>query len=411
MLIKPDSSPVAKIIVVGVGGAGCNAINTMISMDIQNVQFVAMNTDKQVLDSNLAPNKILLGQESTRGLGGGGDPEIGKNAAQEAIDLIHETLSGADMVFVTAGMGGATGTGAGPVVAGIAKGLGALTVGVVYQPFLFEGRRRSENAKRGLAEMKEKVDTLITVPNQKILETIDKRVSFLEAMKKGDEVLGAAIKSISDIITVSGFINVDFADVKSVMKDAGSAVMGMGIASGDDRAALATRDAISSPLIETSITGAKNSLVSITGNRELSMDEISQVMDIVQQYLHEDANVIFGAVIDDSMDKDLKVTVLATGFADKINPVERTQVLGPMHSKHTPNSSSHQNDNHTSDDADTNEERPSQRLQTQQNKSQGPLSFKRVPQFPDTNSNNNSQDFDPNNQYEIPAYLRRHNNK
>ncbi|MEI7603916.1 MAG: cell division protein FtsZ [bacterium] len=317
MLIKPDSSPAARIIVVGVGGAGCNAVNTMISMDIQNVQFVAMNTDKQALDSNLAPNKIVLGQETTKGLGAGGNWEIGKAAAEEDIEIIHETLAGADMVFITAGMGGGTGTGAAPVVAGIAKGLGALTIGVVYQPFNFEGRRRAENAKRGLDEMKDKVDTLLTIPNQKILETIDRKVSFIEAMKKGDDVLGQAIKSISDIITVSGFMNVDFADVKSVMKDAGSAVMGMGLASGDDRAIVATRQAISSPLLDLSIGGAKNALVSITGNRELSMHEISEAMEIVQQYLSDEANVIVGAAIDDKMDKDIKVTVLATGFADK----------------------------------------------------------------------------------------------
>jgi len=345
MLIKPDSSPAAKIIVVGVGGAGCNAVNTMISMDIQNVTFVAMNTDKQALDANLAPNKILIGQEVTKGLGGGGNREIGKAAAEEDIELIHETLAGADMVFIAAGMGGATGTGAGPVVAGIAKGLGALTVGVVYQPFLFEGKRRAENARQGLSEMKDKVDTLITIPNQKILETIDKKVSFIEAMKIGDDVLGQAIKSISDIITVSGFINVDFADVKSVMKDAGSAVMGMGIASGDDRAIVATREAISSPLLDLSIGGAKSALVSITGNRELSMSEISEAMEIVQQYLDEEAHVIFGAVIDDNMDKDLKVTVLATGFSDKDkHAILERQLMGvSVNQKPQTNSFSNQN--------------------------------------------------------------------
>ena len=417
MLIKPDSSPSAKIVVVGVGGAGCNAVNTMISMDIQNVTFVAMNTDKQALDTNLAPNKILIGQETTKGLGGGGNWEVGKAAAEEDIEVIHETLAGADMVFIAAGMGGATGTGAGPVVAGIAKGLGALTIGVVYQPFVFEGKRRAENAKRGLSEMKDKVDTLITIPNQKILETIDRKVSFIEAMKKGDDVLGQAIKSISDIITLPGYVNVDFADVKSIMKDAGSAVMGMGLASGDDRAMVATRDAVSSPLLEVSIGGAKNALISVTGNRELSMHEISEAMDIVQQYLSEDANVIVGASIDDTMEKDIKVTVLATGFPDKT--LDRSQMMGVvMPTRHqttpvtnTPQTQQHNTgiQNNINDEEDkNNSEIPQFQKPQHQDQYSAPINFKKKPQFPEVhrNSNNdlNSGDDEITN---VPAFLRR----
>ena len=443
MLIKPDSSPSAKIIVLGVGGAGCNAINTMIAMDIQNVTFVAMNTDKQALDQNLAPNKILIGQETTKGLGGGGNWEVGKAAAEEDIEIIHETLAGADMVFIAAGMGGATGTGAGPVVAGIAKGLGALTVGVVYQPFMFEGKRRAENANHGLSEMKDKVDTLITIPNQKILETIDRKVSFIEAMKKGDDVLGQAIKSISDIITVSGFINVDFADVKSVMKDAGSAVMGMGVASGDDRAVVATRDAVSSPLLEVSIGGAKSALVSITGSRELSMHEISECMEIVQQYLSDDAHVIVGAAIDDTMEKEIKVTVLATGFPDKTT-IDRSNMMGvSMPSNRTApynqlNTSSHSTSNQstnrsqdqhlvdtesrnnnnnnnlvTNDNSEEELEIENENRQVNDHKNEHNykpnISFKKKPQFPDNNGRSNGNGIDQNDEEitNVPAFVRR----
>ena len=428
MLIRPENPPSAKIIVVGVGGAGCNAINTMISMEIQNVTFVAMNTDKQALDANLAPIKILIGKETTKGLGGGGKFEIGKLAAEEDIEAIHEVLTGADMVFVVAGMGGATGTGAGPVVAGIAKGLGALTVGVVYQPFLFEGKRRADNAKHGLAEIKDKVDTLITIPNQKILETIDRKVSFIDAMKKGDAVLGQAIKSISDIITLPGFINVDFADVKSVMKDAGSAVMGMGISSGDDRATVATRDAVSSPLLDLSIGGAKNALISITGNRELTLDEASIAMDIIQQYLAEDANIIVGVAIDDNMDKDIKVTVLATGFEDK--SVERAQMMGvsmpnirqqqQTQMNHVErNQMSHmQQSNHTQQQMVPQQTQPLQQMPQQDLSNMKmpqqdddvdyaqPINFKKKPQFPDASRSgdmNSDEDIT-----QIPAFLRRH---
>ena len=279
MLIQPllDNNTLAKIKVVGVGGGGGNAVNTMIKdHNITGVEFIAINTDKQALDASLAETKIQIGTELTKGLGSGGMASVGKQAAEESVDLIHDALQGADMVFVTCGMGGGTGTGASPVVAGIAKNLGALTVGVVTKPFLFEGKRRLSSALEGVDELKAKVDTLIIVPNQRILEVIDKKVSFLDAMKQVDNVLGHGVKSISDLITKPGMINVDFADVKSIMNEAGTALMGMGIASGENRALEATKNAINSPLLELSINGATGILFSVTGGSDLSMLEIDE---------------------------------------------------------------------------------------------------------------------------------------
>lgn len=333
MLIQPllDPSSVAKIIVVGVGGGGGNAVNTMIrDHNITGVQFIAINTDKQALDASLAEHKIQIGTELTKGLGSGGMASIGKQAAEESVDLIHDALQGADMVFVTCGMGGGTGTGASPVVAGIAKNLGALTVGVVTKPFLFEGKRRLASAMEGIDELKSKVDTLIVIPNQRVLEIIDRKVSFLEAMKQVDNVLGHGVKSISDLITKPGMINVDFADVKTIMSNAGSALMGMGEARGENRAVEATKRAINSPLLELSINGATGILFSVTGGADLSMLEIDEAAQIITQSAHPEANIIFGAnildeekveqgveITSDADDKDgnpIYVTVIATGF-------------------------------------------------------------------------------------------------
>jgi cell division protein FtsZ len=327
MLVKPQSfDNTAKIKVIGVGGGGNNAINTMISVyNISGVDFVAVNTDAQALKNSLAETKIQIGSELTKGLGSGGVASIGKQAAEESIDLIHEALSGADMVFITAGMGGGTGTGASPVVAGIAKNLGALTVGVVTKPFSFEGQKRNNVALEGIEELRSKVDTLIVIPNQRLLDIIDRKVTFVEAMQTVDDVLGQGVKSISELITKAGMINVDFADVKSVMADAGTALMGMGIATGDERALEASKQAVNSPLLELSIKGATGVLFNITAGNDLSMYEVDQAANIISGSAEKDANIIFGASIDDSIqDGSIRINVLATGFdKDRQNSIIR----------------------------------------------------------------------------------------
>lgn len=315
MLVKPQANLSAKIKVVGVGGGGGNALNTMISeYNIQDVEFIAVNTDAQALASSKADIKLRIGEQITRGLGSGGNPVIGRKAAEESVDQIHENLAGADMVFITAGMGGGTGTGAAPIVAGIAKNLGALTVAVVTKPFHFEMKRRMDAALKGVEELRDKVDTLIVVPNQKLLDILDKQVSFYDAMKKADDVLAQAVKSISNLITQTGLINVDFADVKSVMQDGGTALMGIGFATGENRAEEAAKMAIESPLLEVSIDGAKGVLFNIVGGKDLGMLEISAAAEIVKEKVSSDAIFIFGASIDPSYEEKLEVTVLATGF-------------------------------------------------------------------------------------------------
>lgn len=315
MLVKPQSASIANIKVIGVGGAGGNAINNMIqNYDIDGVEFIAVNTDAQALSANNAEVKLQIGEDLTRGLGSGGNPNIGKKAAEESIDLLHEHLAGADMVFITAGMGGGTGTGASPVIAGIAKNLGALTVSIVEKPFNFEGKKRMGTAVEGLNEIKDKVDTLIVIPNQRLLDVIEKNISFLDAMKKVDDVLALAVKSISQLITQAGMINVDFADVKSVMHNAGTALMGMGTASGEDRAVKATKEAMSSPLLEVSIDGAKGVLFNVIGGKDLSMMEVDQAAKEIEAAVDPEANVIFGATIDPELEDGIQVTVLATGF-------------------------------------------------------------------------------------------------
>lgn len=325
MLVKPQAALTAKIKVVGVGGGGGNAVNTMIDEhNIEDVEFIAVNTDAQALTSSKADLKLRIGEQITRGLGSGGNPIVGRKSAEESIDLLHENLAGADMVFVTAGMGGGTGTGAAPVVAGIAKNLGALTVAVVTKPFHFEMQKRMDLALKGIDELKDKVDTLIVVPNQRLLDVLDKNASFLDAMKKADDVLAQAVRSIANLITQTGLINVDFADVRSVMADGGTALMGIGKSNEEGRAAIAAKMAIESPLLEISIDGAKGVLFNIIGGNNLSMNEVNEAAEIVKQKIAPDATFIFGASIDPNLDDYLEVTVLATGFDEK----STNQILG-----------------------------------------------------------------------------------
>ncbi len=307
----------ASIKVIGVGGGGNNAINRMIVAGLRGVEFIAVNTDAQALQLVQSNNKIQIGSKLTKGLGSGGIPEIGNKAAEESRDDIFQALKGADMVFVTAGMGGGTGTGAAPIVAEIAKEIGALTVGVVTKPFTFEGRRRMNQSEMGIQNLREKVDTLITIPNDRLLQVIDKHTSMQEAFRIADDVLRQGVQGISDLIAVPGLINLDFADVKTIMKDTGSALMGIGIASGESRATEAAKIAISSPLLETSIEGARGVLLNITGGTSLGLFEVNEAAEIISQAADQEANIIFGAVIDEMMEEMVRVTVIATGFDQK----------------------------------------------------------------------------------------------
>lgn len=310
--LEPSRFAVLKV--VGVGGGGNNALNRMIAAGLQGVDFIAINTDAQVLATSKAPERIQIGSELTRGLGAGADPEVGQRAAEESREEIAERLKGADMVFITAGMGGGTGTGASPVVAEVAKQLGALTVGVVTKPFAFEGRRRYRQAEAGVEQLREKVDTLIVIPNDRLLQVVDKTTSFQDAFRIADDVLRQAVQGISDLIAIPGLINLDFADVRTVMLNTGSALMGIGLASGDDRAQKAAKEAISSPLLETSINGARGVLLNITGGPDLGLFEVNEAAQIVTDAADPDANIIFGAVIDESLGDAVRVTVIATGF-------------------------------------------------------------------------------------------------
>lgn len=318
MLVTPQSNSVAKIKVVGLGGAGGNAVNTMISdFNIEGVDFMVFNTDQQALKNTLAPISLQMGNQLTRGLGVGGDHMLGAQAAEESIDEIHEHLAGADMVFLTAGMGGGTGTGSIPVVAGVAKNMGALTVAVVTKPFAFEGKKRAEVAEEGIAALKDKVDTLIVVPNQRLLDIIDEDISFFEAMKKVDNVLAEGVKSITSLVTQTGYINVDFADVKAVMQDAGTAIMGIGKAKGENRAEDAARMATTSPLLDMSIEGAKGVLFNVIGGLNMTMKEIDYAAQMIEEAVDPSANIIFGASIDESLTDEMIITVVATGFSSE----------------------------------------------------------------------------------------------
>ena len=315
MLIKPDVQRFAKIKVVGLGGGGCNALSSMIALQqIQGVEFVAINTDAQALLANQSPTKVQIGEALTRGLGSGGRPEIGRQAAEESGQKIEDVLSDADMVFLTAGMGGGTGTGSIAVAASVAKKVGALTVAVVTKPFKFEGTRRMIVAEEGLEELKDKVDALIVIPNQRLLEVVDKNMTLQEAFKMADSVLGQGVQGISDLIVMPGLINVDFADVKTIMTDAGSALMGIGEAGGENRAETAARMAIASHLLEVSIEGAKGVIFNVVGGPDLGMEEIDRAAKIIAGAADPDANIIFGATIKDDLVDRIRISVIATGF-------------------------------------------------------------------------------------------------
>ncbi|MDC0804433.1 cell division protein FtsZ, partial [Clostridium paraputrificum] len=304
----------AQIKVIGVGGGGNNAVNRMVEAQLKGVEFISVNTDKQALYTSKAEYKVQIGEKLTRGLGAGANPEVGKRAAEESKDEIVKLLQGADMVFVTAGMGGGTGTGAAPVVAGLAKEMGILTVGVVTKPFAFEGKIRMKNAEGGIAELKSKVDTLITIPNDRLLQIVQKNTSMLDAFAVADDVLKQGIQSISDLIAVEGLINLDFADVTTIMKDKGLAHMGIGSASGETRAIDAARQAIQSPLLETSIQGAKGVLLNVTGGPNLGLFEVNEASTLVMESCDPEANVIFGASIKEDLGDEIMITVIATGF-------------------------------------------------------------------------------------------------
>lgn len=344
--IKPDIETFAKIKVVGVGGSGGNAISRMIDAKIKGVEFVAINTDAQALHHSKAQEKIHIGKNLTKGLGAGMNPEIGRQAAEENRDEIQEVLKGADMVFVTCGLGGGTGSGAAPIVAETAKELGALTVGVVTRPFAFEGSQRRAIAEESLNNLKDRVDTLITIPNDKLLSIIDRKTTLISAFRIVDDVLRQGVQGISDLITKPGIVNVDFADVRAIMQDSGSALMGIGIASGENRAVEAARAAINSPLLELSIDGAKGVLFNISGSSDLSMLEINEAANIITETIDPNAKVIFGAVVDDQIRKgDVQITVVATGFdSNKFNesPIGlvnkvKSPTIGSLTSSHTPN--------------------------------------------------------------------------
>ena len=309
-----DQDDFAKIKVVGVGGGGNNAVNRMIDAGVKGVEFLVFNTDRQALKNSNAETKIQLGEKITKGLGAGANPEIGEQAAEESLDEIREALDGADMVFITAGMGGGTGTGAAPVIADVAKELGLLTVGVVTKPFTFEGRKRAKSAELGINALKGKVDTLVIIPNDRLLSIADKKTSFSQAFEMADDILKQGIQGISDLISVPNLINLDFADVKTIMYDKGIAHMGIGRASGDDRATEAAKLAINSPLLETSIEGAKSVLLNITAGSDLGIFEVNEAADLIRDCVSEDANIIFGAGIDESLKDEVKITVIATEF-------------------------------------------------------------------------------------------------
>lgn len=396
MLIKPQSTNFAKIRVVGIGGGGTNAINSMIqSASIQGVDFVAINTDAQALLLNQASTKIQIGEHLTKGLGSGGNPDMGRQAAEESTQKIKDMLEGSDMVFVTAGMGGGTGTGATPVVAQLAQEVGALTVAVVTKPFTFEGTRRMVQAEDGIEELKDKVDTMIVIPNQRILEVVDRKLTLLEAFKVADSVLTQGVQGISELITVPGLINVDFADVKTIMSDAGSSLMGIGTGIGENRAQAAARAAIASPLLEVSMQGARGVLFNIIGGNDLTMSEVDEAAKIIAAAADPDANIIFGATIDESMHDQIRITVVATGFDNTVQrPVPFMQNMQrPAQNNQTPVNSP---------------------LNTIVNNNQppAPAAFTPNNNLPNQNVNNNQVEEEKKpeeDDWDIPAFLRQRN--
>ena len=333
----PATEGSALIRVVGVGGGGSNAVNRMINENIVGVEFIAVNTDQQALLGSNAPIRIAIGERTTRGLGSGGDPETGARAAEESLEDLRQTLQGSDMVFVTAGMGGGTGTGGTPIVARAARDAGALTIGVVTRPFTFEGSQRARSAEAGIEALKEHVDTLIVIPNDRLLETADKRVSLLDSFRKADDILRQGIQGISELITVPGLINLDFADVKTIMSMGGAALMAVGEASGDERARDAATQALSSRLLDISIDGARGILFNVTGGPDLTLDEINQAAAITRETAHPDVNLIFGAVIDEKMTNKLRITVIATGFEHTTPMRQMASVAGAQSARMMPN--------------------------------------------------------------------------
>ena len=320
-MIGLEMDQLAKIKVIGVGGGGNNAVNRMIESGVKGVEFIVANTDRQVLNNSKADVKIQLGLELTGGLGAGAKPEVGREAALETKEELEHALEGADMVFVTCGMGGGTGTGAAPVIADIAQQLGALTVGIVTKPFSFEGRKRMENALAGLEELKKHVDTLIIIPNDRLREIIDKTTPLVDSFKEVDNVLRRGVQSISDLIAVAGLINLDFADVKTVMEKKGNALIGIGMGVGENRAADAAREAVSSPLLETSISGATDAIINVTGGANLTLFEVEEANEVIRESANTDINTIFGAVINENLNDEIIVTVIATGFEEESEPL------------------------------------------------------------------------------------------
>jgi cell division protein FtsZ len=337
-VVSASQNYLAIIKVVGVGGGGVNAVNRMIEAGLRGVEFIAVNTDAQALLMSDADVKLDIGRDLTRGLGAGADPDKGRQAAEDHAQDIEDALKGADMVFVTAGEGGGTGTGGAPVVARIARALGALTIGVVTRPFSFEGKRRANQAEQGIANLREEVDTLIVIPNDKLLQMIDHQIAILDAFKQADQVLMQGVSGITDLITTPGLINLDFADVKSIMSNAGSALMGIGSARGEDRARSAAEMAVSSPLLEASIEGAHGVLLSIAGGSDLGLFEVSSAANLIQGAAHEEANIIFGTVIDDALGDEVKVTVIAAGFEGGQPPRRQPGISRAAERNHHPHS-------------------------------------------------------------------------
>jgi cell division protein FtsZ len=336
----PSGNYLAVIKVVGVGGGGTNAVNRMVDAGLTGVEFIAVNTDAQALMMCDADMKIHIGSQATRGLGAGADPAVGQAAAVESRDELKEALKGADMVFVTAGEGGGTGTGGAPIVAELSRELGALTVGVVTKPFIFEGRKRSQQAELGITNLRDRVDTLIVIENDRLLQVVEKKTSVVEAFRMADDILRQGVQGITDLITVPGLVNLDFADVRTIMRDAGSALMGIGIASGENRAAEAARAAVSSPLLETAIDGATGILLNITGGPDIGLFEVNEAAEVVTSAADQNANVIFGAVIDDAIGDDIRVTVIATGFGGSARRRGRRSFEAPVPTGATSSASS-----------------------------------------------------------------------
>ena len=328
-----DIDQLAKIKVIGVGGGGNNAVNRMIESGVKGVDFIVANTDLQVLNTSKAPIKIQIGVELTSGLGAGGKPEIGKESALESKSEIEAALDGADMVFITCGMGGGTGTGAAPVIADIAQSMGALTVGIVTKPFSFEGKKRMDNALSGIEELKKHVDTLIVIPNDKLREIIDKSTPLLESFKEVDNVLRRGVQSISDLIAVAGLINLDFADVKAVMEKRGNALIGIGMGIGEGRATEAAKQAVSSPLLETSISGATDAIINVTGGANLTLFEVEEAAEVIRQSANTDINTIFGAVINENLTDEIIVTVIATGFEEGVKETSNSSFVSRLDKK------------------------------------------------------------------------------